>query len=156
MQSPSPLEEMVCFSLYAASRAVSQAYRAVLAESDLTYPQFLVLLSLRHEGESSVSDLGVTMHLDSGTLSPLLQRLEGRGLLTRQRRRGNERVVDVSLTTSGRELIDEVGVDVECLSPAYGIEPGELHDLLVKLHRITAGMTELTGSLRAPETSLGR
>ena len=85
-------------------------------------------------------------------LSPLLQRLEARGLLTRQRRHGNERVVDVALTASGRALLDEVSVDVECLSPAYGIEPGELHDLLAKLHRITVGMTELTGTLRAPES----
>ena len=145
------LEDKLCFSLYAAARAVSQAYRALLAERDLTYPQFLVLLSLERSGESSVSDLGATMRLDSGTLSPLVRRLEDRALLIRDRRSADERVVIVSLTTVGRELLAEVSATVECLSTAYGIEPGELDELLSKLHRITANMTDLTASLRRSE-----
>jgi len=148
---PSVLDNMVCFSLYAASRAVSQAYRAVLAERDLTYPQFLVLISLHQSGEASVSDLGATMHLDSGTLSPLLQRLDARGLITRERSQGDERVVIVSLTPAGRELRDEAITAVDCLSVAYGIEPGELDDLLTKLHRITVNMNELTESRKATQ-----
>ena len=146
---PSVLDNMVCFSLYAASRAVSQAYRAVLAERGLTYPQFLVLISVHQSGEASVSELGATMHLDSGTLSPLLQRLEARGAITRERRGGDERVVIVSLTPAGRELRDEAVTSVDCLSVAYGIEPGELDDLLSRLHRITSNMNELTESRRA-------
>jgi MarR family transcriptional regulator, organic hydroperoxide resistance regulator len=146
---PSVLDDMVCFSLYAASRAVSQAYRSVLVERDLTYPQFLVLISLQQSGEASVSDLGATMHLDSGTLSPLLQRLYARSFITRERRRGDERVVIVSLTPAGRELRDAVTAAVDCVSGAYGIEQGELRDLLSTLHRITANMNELTASRRA-------
>ena len=146
------LDDKLCFSLYAASRAVSQAYRALLAESDLTYTQFLALLSLERSGESSVSDLGATMHLDSGTLSPLLRRLEDRDLLVRDRRSADERVVIVSLTTVGRELLEEVTGTIECLSTAYGIELGELNELLSKLHRITANMTGLTATLRRPNT----
>ncbi|MEB0303435.1 MarR family transcriptional regulator, partial [Mucilaginibacter sp. 5C4] len=92
------LSEMPCFALYAASRAVTQAYRAVLAEEDITYPQFLVLVVLASEGESSVSALASAMFLDSGTLSPLLQRLEARQILTRERRKGDERTVIVALT----------------------------------------------------------
>ena len=143
------LDDMVCFSLYAASRAVSQAYRAVLADRDLTYPQFLVVISLHQAGEMSVGDLGAAMHLDSGTLSPLLQRLDARGFITRERRPGDERVVIVSLTPTGRELRDEVIAAVDCLSIAYGIEPGELGELLSKLHRITSNMNELTASRKA-------
>lgn len=143
------LDEMLCFSLYTASRAVSQAYRAVLIEKDLTYPQFLVLLSLHHSADSTVSDLGQAMHLDSGTLSPLLQRLEARGLLNRERRLEDERVVSVSITSSGREAFSAVNEEVDCLSAAYGLERGDVPDLLAKLHRITENMTQLTASRRS-------
>lgn len=144
-----PLDDMLCFSLYAASRSVSQAYRAVLAEHDITYPQFLVLVALHQSGEASVGELGAMMHLDSGTLSPLLQRLESRGYLTRERRPGNERVVIVALTTEGVALRREVITAVDCLAEAYGIEPGELGALLATLQRITTNMTELTATRKA-------
>lgn len=143
------LDDMLCFSLYAASRAVSQAYRAVLAPHDLTYPQFLVLVSLDRSGELNVGDLGAAMHLDSGTLSPMLQRLEMRGFITRERRLGNERVVVVALTGAGRVLRGEVSAAVECLSPAYGVDSDELCGLLAQLHRVASNMTELTASVRA-------
>jgi DNA-binding MarR family transcriptional regulator len=146
-----PLQEMPCFALYSASRAVSQAYRAVLADEDLTYPQFLVLVSLASTGESSVSSLAAAMFLDSGTLSPLLQRLEARGILTRERRKGNERTVIVALTPEGHALHGRVTAEVQCMNPAYGItQMAELQSLLDQLHRITAGMSELTDSLRTP------
>lgn len=149
------LDEMLCFSLYTASRAVSQAYRAVLAEKDLTYPQFLVLLTLHRSPTATVSELGTAMHLDSGTLSPLLQRLEARDLLARERRRADERVVHVSLTDAGRAALSDVRGDVDCLSAAYGIERGEIGDLLTTLHRITDNMTRLTASRRSPGDPAG-
>lgn len=144
----SSLDDMVCFSLYTASRAVSQAYRAVLAEKDLTYPQFLVLLTLHHSPAMTVRELGEAMHLDSGTMSPLLQRLDARGLLVRARQSADERVVNVSITDAGREALAAVTGDVDCLSAAYGLELDELAPLLATLHRITANMTELTASRR--------
>ncbi|MEV8267253.1 MarR family transcriptional regulator [Microbacterium sp. NPDC076911] len=144
------LDDMLCFSLYAASRAVTQAYRAVLADFDLTYPQFLVVISLDHAGELSVGELGAAMQLDSGTLSPLVQRLESRGFLTRERRVGNERVVVVALTEAGRALRRDVSLAVECLPEAYGIKRDEIVGLLDQLHRITVNMGELTTSLRSP------
>lgn len=149
------LDDMICFSLYAASRMVTQAYRAALAPHDLTYPQFLVLVALYRFSEQSVGDLGAIMQLDSGTLSPLLQRLESRGFISRERRSADERVVIVSLTPVGRELQREVAASVECLSPAYGVSTDELRGLLEHLHRITAGMTDLTASLRTPATRAG-
>ena len=150
----SPLLEMPCFALYAASRAVSQTYRAVLATEDITYPQFLVLVVLASEGESSVSTLASAMFLDSGTLSPLLQRLEARQILTRERRKGDERTVIVALTPEGRLLHDRVTSVVRCLDPAYGITTvEELRDLLGSLHGITSGMSDLTDTLRSSSRS---
>ncbi|WP_375385485.1 MarR family winged helix-turn-helix transcriptional regulator [uncultured Microbacterium sp.] len=149
------LDEMVCFSLYAASRAVSQAYRAVLAESDLTYPQFLVLVSLHRSPGSTVSELGQAMHLDSGTLSPLLQRLEARGLLTRERHRDDERVVNVLITDAGHGVLATARGDVDCLSAEYGLERGEVGELLAKLHRIAENMTQLTASRRRTDELVG-
>lgn len=140
---------MLCFSLYAASRAVSQAYRAVLVERNLTYPQFLVLIALHSSGEATVGSLGSMMHLDSGTLSPLLQRLEARGLLVRERRSGDERVVVVALTSAGLELRAEVLAAVDCLSDAYGVEREQLGVLLETLHRITSNMNDLTEQRKA-------
>ena len=144
-----PLQQMPCFALYAASRSVSQAYRAVLADEDLTYPQFLVLVVLASDGESSVGDLAATMLLDSGTLSPLLKRLESRGIVSRERRPGNERTVVVDLTAEGLRLHEKVAAEVDCLNPAYGFEHmDEVAELLARLHTITSGMSELTADLR--------
>lgn len=148
----SPLDQMTCFSLYAASRAVTQTYRTVLAESGLTYPQFLVLVALSQQDGLSVHELGDVMYLDSGTLSPLLRRIEARGFVTRTRPGGDERVVTVSLTPEGRALQADVATIVECMSPAYGITSrDELDGLLASLHRITDGMTALTDTLRHPD-----
>ena len=146
---------MLCFSLYTASRAVSQAYRAVLADKDLTYPQFLVLLSLHQSPVTTVGELGQAMHLDSGTLSPMLQRLEARGLIVRERRSADERVVDVSITDAGSQTFTDVSAEVDCLSDAYGVERGELADLLSRLHRISDNMTQLTASRRFAGTPAG-
>ena len=145
-----PLSQMPCFALYSASRAVSQAYRAVLAEEDITYPQFLVLVALAAEGESSVSQLAEAMFLDSGTLSPLLKRLEARDLLTRERRRGDERTVVVALTPEGLVLHESVTAKVNCLNPAYGFaDLDEVQSLIEQLQRISGGMSELTATVRS-------
>ena len=143
---------MLCFSLYAASRATSQAYRAVLAEHDLTYPQFLVLVALDAQGDSTVVELGQLMFLDSGTLSPLLKRLERRGLITRTRPAENERVLVVALTAAGSTMRQEIANAVTPLNPAYGVDADELAALLPQLHAIRSGMTDLTDSIRTTNT----
>ncbi|MBB2975900.1 DNA-binding MarR family transcriptional regulator [Microbacterium endophyticum] len=102
------VDKMVCFSLYSASRATTQAYRSLLKPWDLTYPQYLVLVSLWSEGPLSVGALGEALDLDSGTLSPLLRRLDSAGLVTRTREAPDERIVTVSLTDRGRELRSEM------------------------------------------------
>jgi DNA-binding MarR family transcriptional regulator len=98
------LEEQLCFALYAASRAMTAVYAPLLEGLDLTYPQYLVLLVLwDHDGER-VSHIGERLQLDSATLTPLLKRLEARGLVERRRSAADERVVEVFLTTDGKRL----------------------------------------------------
>lgn len=101
---PLALDRQVCFALYAASRAVTAAYRPLLEPLGLTYPQYLVMLVLWERGAQSVREIGHALHLDSGTLSPLLKRLEANGLLERTRSAADERRVLVELTDEGRAL----------------------------------------------------
>lgn len=98
------LDNQLCFSLYAASRAVTKVYREKLAALGLTYPQYLVLIVLWEQDRQTVSDLGRKLMLDTGTLTPLLKRLESMGLVERQRSRGDERQVHIVLTEAGRAL----------------------------------------------------
>lgn len=99
------LDQQICLPLYAASRAVTRRYAQLLDEVGLTYPQYLSLLALwEADGPLSVGDLGVRLHLDSGTLTPLLKRMEAAGLVTRARDRLDERRVLVSVTDQGLDL----------------------------------------------------
>src|SRR3569623_599545 len=97
-------DEMVCFSLYAATRATTQAYRTLLEPWGLTYPQYLVLVTLWVEGEQTVGSLGDHLQLDSGTQSPLLRRMEQAGLIRREHHPGDERVVTIVTGERGDEL----------------------------------------------------
>ncbi len=106
------LDDQLCFALYSAARAVMGAYQPVLSALDLTYPQYLVLMVLWEEKECRVSRLGERLELDSGTLSPLLKRLEARGLVERHRSEKDERVVDIRLTAEGKKL-EKKGADIQ-------------------------------------------
>lgn len=101
---PAVLDSLLCLDIYATSRLMTRAYRPLLAALDLTYPQYLVMVALWDEDGRTVGNLGETLELDSGTLSPLLKRLEVAGLLTRTRTRKDEREVEVRLSPAGREL----------------------------------------------------
>ncbi|GMA88944.1 MarR family transcriptional regulator [Angustibacter aerolatus] len=98
------LERQVCFALAVASRTVLTLYRPLLEPMGLTHPQYLVMLALWGRDEQSVSDLGARLHLDSGTLSPLLKRLEILGHVERRRATEDERRLVVRLTPTGRRL----------------------------------------------------
>lgn len=104
MSDPLLLENQLCFALHVASRAMTGAYQPLLDELGITYPQYLVLLALWEEDGARVSRLGERLHLDSGTLTPLLKRLEARGLVERRRSEEDERVVEVFLTAAGKRL----------------------------------------------------
>ncbi|MCX2933040.1 MarR family transcriptional regulator [Mycobacterium sp. CVI_P3] len=130
------LDDQLCFALYSASRAVTAAYRPLLAELNLTYPQYLVLLVLWEEDRASVGRLCQRLHLDSGTLSPLLKRLEAVGYVTRERSAEDERRVDVLLTPAGKRLQDKASCVPERLLAASEMSLEEilaLRDAVVRL-----------------------
>ena len=135
------LDNQLCFALYAANRAVTARYRPLLKELGLTYPQYLVMLVLWQQDQigqsSTVSQIGERLRLDSGTLTPLLKRLEERSLLTRTRGTDDERVVKVALTSAGRLLRAEAAFVPGRLLCGLDVDParlaslrGELRDLL--------------------------
>jgi MarR family transcriptional regulator, organic hydroperoxide resistance regulator len=118
------LDDQLCFALYSASRAVTARYRPVLDQLGLTYPQFLVLMILWEHDDQNVREISDRLDLDSGTMSPLLKRLDAAGLVTRGRSAADERQVRVRLTDAGRALqqpacgvsammIDALALDVE-------------------------------------------
>lgn len=131
------IDDMLCFALYAASRATTDVYRPLLEDLGLTYPQYLVMIVLWEHETCSVKDIGYILHLDSGTLSPLLKRLESAGLIKRQRRVEDERVVDITLTDEGRALkgrAADVPAQVSC---KFGIEYDEYTELMGLLKKLT-------------------
>lgn len=109
IQKPAPashflLGNQLCFALYSTSLAMTRLYKPLLAPLGLTYPQYVVMLALWEQDGVSVSKLGERVFLDSGTLTPLLKRLEAAQLISRQRQAHDERHVHISLTTAGKAL----------------------------------------------------
>lgn len=131
------LDEQICFPLYAASRAMTAVYRPRLERLGLTYPQYLVMLALWERDDRSVGDLCDALALDSGTLSPLLKRLEAAGLVARRRSAVDERRVDVQLTTRGRALRAEAVAIPAGMAEAAGLSMDELATLREILRRMT-------------------
>lgn len=141
-------DEMLCFSLYSAARATTQAYRTLLAPWGLTYPQYLVLAALWLDGEQTIGSLGAVMRLDSGTLSPLVRRLEQAGLVTRTRGRDDERVVTVTLTDKGQDLRAEVAPIHTTIASISGLQDEEhRRQLIAELHDITDRLQKTTKDL---------
>ena len=130
------IEKLLCFSLYASSRAMTDLYRPLLEEHGITYPQYLVLVDLWEHGKRSVKEIGEILRLDSGTLSPLLKRLEASGMIRRVRRAEDERVVDVELTESGRQLKKQGVKVLQAVAAQVGLPPKEVESLLSRLHQL--------------------
>jgi DNA-binding MarR family transcriptional regulator len=129
------LEQMICFELYAASRAMTARYRPHLDAAGLTYPQYLALCVLWHRGPTTVRDLGHALHLDSGTLSPLLKRLETQRHLRRERGTADERTVFIHLTDSGRQLQYDLADLPRQIAHEAGLTLDEFHQLQQLLRR---------------------
>ena len=130
------LDDFLCFSIYAAEHAFSRAYKPLLAEIGLTYPQYLVMTVLWEEDDQSVGQLGTKLSLESSTLTPLLKRLEAEGLLTRHRDKQDERVVRVKLTQTGDKLRNRAAKIPACILGASGMsldELGKLRDQITQL-----------------------
>ncbi|TVZ98005.1 MarR family winged helix-turn-helix transcriptional regulator [Streptomyces sp. BK340] len=131
------LDDQLCFALYAAQRAVTAAYRPLLADLGLTYPQYLVLLVLWERGETSVKELAGALRLDYGTVSPLLKRLEGAGLVHRERAADDERSVLVACTWRGEQLKERAARVPGALLTTTGLETQEIKRLREELWKLT-------------------
>ncbi len=143
-----PLDEQLCFALYAASRAMTSCYRPLLDALDLTYPQYLVLLVLWERGDSTVTGIGKALQLETGTLSPLLKRLDDAGLILRTRQPEDERSVLVALTPAGRELEARVMEAQINVGAATGLGRTEIDELRETLHLLSDRLRSAAGCAR--------
>ena len=140
------LDRHLCFALYSASRAMTAAYRPILGELNITYPQYLVLLVLWEEGRITVGNLGERLQLDSGTLSPLLKRLAANGFARRERSLADERSVEVTLTDAGRELERRAQCIPEQLFSSTGLTEQDAADLRDAVRRLTDALNASTSN----------
>jgi DNA-binding MarR family transcriptional regulator len=131
------LDDQLCSALYASWQAVVQAYQPLLEPLGITYPQYLVLLVLWEEEGLSVKSLGERLHLDSGTLTPLLKRMEAQGLLERRRDAQDERVVRLFLTAEGRRLRRRAESIPDAMACKADITLSEFERLRDSLHKLT-------------------
>lgn len=140
--APLRLDQQLCFSLYSAQLAMTKVYRKLLADLDLTYPQYLVMLVLWEGDGLTVSQIGERLFLDSATLTPLLKRLEAAGLLSRRRAAEDERQVVISLTAEGRALRRKAGAVPAAVFCATGCELDQLLELKAQLDGLRARLAE--------------
>jgi MarR family transcriptional regulator, organic hydroperoxide resistance regulator len=127
------LDNQLCFALYSTSLAMTKLYKPLLDELGLTYPQYLVMLVLWEKDGPMVSELGERLYLDSGTLTPLLKRLEAAGFIARMRDTQDERRVHITLTAAGRKLKAKAQKIPGCVRTASQCSLGELMQLKQQL-----------------------
>ena len=123
------LDNQLCFALYSTSLAMTKIYKPLLDELGLTYPQYLAMLVLWEKDGLTVSELGQRLYLDSGTLTPLLKRLEASGFIARIRAVEDERRVHITLTSSGRKLKAKAAKIPACILSASQCSISEISDL---------------------------
>lgn len=134
------LDNQICFALYSANNAVGRAYRPLLAKLDLTYLQYITMMVLWAEDGLQVGDLGERLHLDSGTLTPLLKRLEGKGFVERRRGTEDERRVFLHLTPEGRALREQAKKVPEALLARFETDFDELRRLKALAEKLRSSL----------------
>lgn len=137
------LDQQLCFPLYATSRAVTSLYRPFLDPLGITYPQYLVLLVLWEKDSLALKEIGEKLFLDSGTLTPLLKKMEEKGLVIRNRSENDERNLVITLTTRGRQMKNQAVCIPQKIFEESGLSAekamklkSDLADLLAKLHSV--------------------
>ena len=133
---PLALERQVCFALAAASRSIVNAYRPVLQPLGLSHPQYLVMLALWGSSPLSLRTLSEMLRLEPATASPLVKRLEAAGLVSRTRRPGDERTLDIALTEEGRRLREKASAVPGTMVERLGLELDELEQLRSLMGRL--------------------
>ncbi|GAB5348014.1 MarR family winged helix-turn-helix transcriptional regulator [Alteriqipengyuania sp. 357] len=137
---PLDLDRQICFPLYAASNLLNRMYRPILAELQLTYPQYLVMLALWKQVPQTVGSLGEALYLDSGTLTPLLKRMENAGLVTRTRDPADERRVLIDLTPKGRALRSQAVHVPQTLGEGLDIDATDVVQLRDQVRSLVAAL----------------
>ncbi|MDE1150788.1 MAG: MarR family transcriptional regulator [Azospirillaceae bacterium] len=145
------LQNQLCFSIYSTAHLFNRTYKPLLDRLGLTYPQYLVMLVLWSGDGLTVKAIGEQLDLDSGTLTPLLKRLEGAGLVSRQRDPLNERLVRVTLTTAGRDLRESAGFIPGSILCATGMSLDGLKALKAEVDQLRATLQANLGPEGGPE-----
>ncbi|MDR2956367.1 MAG: MarR family transcriptional regulator [Prevotella sp.] len=136
------LKNQLCFPLYALSRQITSLYRPLLDKLGLTYPQYLVLMVLWEFNQLNIKQLGEMLFLDTGTLTPLLKRMEIRGLLVRKRSAIDERIVDIIITQEGKDLEKEAEVIPFAIKEGLGMDDEEIKNFRDQLNSILKVITD--------------
>ncbi|MDI6554073.1 MULTISPECIES: MarR family winged helix-turn-helix transcriptional regulator [Leuconostoc] len=136
------LNDHLCFSIYTTSRAIQRMYRPLLDDLNLTYPQYLTLVALWENGPQTVSQLGNKLDLDSGTLTPMLKRMEKANLIVRHRDVMDERVVLVELTEKGKRMQADSAIIPQTLLEKSGLDSDEWHTLNKTMKKLMVHVSE--------------
>ena len=147
-----PLEQQLCFSVYSAAHAFNAAYKPLLEPLGLTYPQYLVLLALWQKDGVSVKDIGTRLHLDSGTLTPLLKRLQASGYVRRGRNPSDERQLLVELTPEGQSLRARAAEVRKSLVCGLGQAEASIQALREQVDVMTGLLRDMTRKSAPPES----
>jgi len=130
------LDNQICFPLYVIAKEITGLYRPFLDEIDITYPQYLVMMVLWENDGLTVSHIGDKLFLDSGTLTPLLKRLEVKGFIVRKRKKEDERVVEIFLTENGKQLQQKACEIPGKIQQKLDIQPEDLVELKNTIQKI--------------------
>lgn len=136
------LANQLCFPLYACSREIVKKYKPFLAELDLTYTQYITMMVLWERRQMNVKELGNYLYLDSGTLTPLLKKLEQKGWISRQRAKEDERILIVTVTEEGEKLKERAAKVPGKMTSCVNLKPEEARELYRLLYKILEGPVE--------------
>lgn len=150
------LDDLLCFAIHSTGFAFNRAYRRPLQNLGLTYPQFLVMIALWRDDGVTVGQLGEQLALETGTLTPLLKRLEAMGLLARQRAKNDERRVMVTLTDKGRGLKREATEVTRCIAKSVGLPLVEIARLTRDIRKLRTNLQLAATEMNGEEISRGR
>lgn len=136
------IENQLCFPLYACSKEIVKQYRPFLDPLDLTYTQYIAMMVLWEKEELTVKELGEKLYLDSGTLTPVLKKLEAKGYVTRERSKADERNLNVKLTAAGAALKEEAVAIPQNLVQCVHLEAEDARELYRILYKLLDSMKE--------------
>ncbi len=136
------LDNQLCFALYSATNSITRLYRSLLDDYDLTYPQYLVLLVLWEKDNVAIKEVMKRLKLDSGTLSPIIKRLQNAGLVEKVRSDKDERIVRLMLTDKSRQLEPAIAKVQEKVACQTGLSSSEFFELLDRLNQLASSLNQ--------------